>query len=47
MSEDRIIKEFIKACKKVNPNVDTDSCYRSYKIVQGNLKVRIDKEMKG
>ena len=46
MRHDREISDFIKACKKINPNIDTDSCYRAFKVVQGNLKIRIDKEMK-
>jgi len=35
------IAAFIRACIKVNANVDVDSAFRAYKIVQGNLKVKI------
>ena len=35
------MKLFIKACRLVNPNVDADVCYRAYKIVKENLRIKI------
>ena len=35
--------EFIRACMKVNPGCTTDVAFRAFKVVQGNLKIRLPK----
>jgi len=34
---------FIKACMKVNKDVTADVAFRAYKIVQGNLRIKLPK----
>jgi len=44
MKWDKETAEFIRACIKVNPECTTDVAYRAFKVIQGNLKIRLPKE---